>query len=61
MGKLILTLRNIEIKKKKKKNCKKTPIFKKDVDIQKLLVSNRIYFVEKTCIMIIKLRHNASI
>ena len=42
----------------------KTPIFKKDVDIEKVLVSKKISFGEKptntllvTCIMIIKLRH----
>ena len=41
-----------------------SPIFKKDVDIEKVLVSNKISFGEKTrntlllaCIMIMKLSH----
>ena len=42
-----------------------TPIFLKDIDIEKVLVSNKISFGEKnylstllvTCIMIIKLNH----
>ena len=63
MGKEVLTFDIIEIEKKK--FCRdKTAIFLKDVDIEKVLVSNKISFGEKTistllvvCIMIINLRH----
>ena len=46
MGKEILTLGDIEIEKNR--FCRnKTPIFKKDVDIEKVLVSDKICFGEK--------------
>ena len=48
MSKEILSFEDIETEKKKKKNyCNKTPIFLKDVDIEKVLVSNKISFSEK--------------
>ena len=63
MGTEILTFGDIETEK----NffyCHKSPIFLKDVDIEKVLVSYKIYSGEKTintllvtCIMIIKLSH----
>ena len=64
MGKEILEFDNTEIEKNKfYRNW--TPIFLKDVDIEKVLVSNKISFGEKTistllvsCIMIIKLNHH---
>ena len=46
MGKEISTFGNIEIEKKKFYHHK-TTILKKYVDIQKVLVSNKIYFGEK--------------
>ena len=46
MGKETLTLGNTEIEKKKYFSYK-TPIFRKDVDIEELLVSKKIYFDEK--------------
>ena len=46
MGKEILTFGNIEIEKNKFHRCK-TPIFLKDADIEKVLVSNKISFGEK--------------
>ena len=51
MDKEILTFGNTEIeKKKKKKNYRnKTPKFLGDVDIKKVLVSNKISFGEKKC------------
>ena len=50
MDKEILTFGNTEIEKKKKKNyCHKTPTFLGDVDIKKVLVSNKISFGEKKC------------
>ena len=45
MGKEILTFRDIEIEKKNYRH--KTPIFLKDVDFEKVLVSNKISFGEK--------------
>ena len=45
MGKEVLTFGDIEIQKKN--YCSKTSIFLKDVDIEKVLVSNKIYFGEK--------------
>ena len=65
MGKeiLTLTLKDIEIEKKKF-YCHETPIFLRDVDIEKVLVSYKISFDEKpintllvTCIMVIMLNH----
>ena len=63
MGKEILTFGDIEIEKKKN-YCLKTPILLKDVDMEKVLVSNKISLGEKTIntllvtfIMIIKLSH----
>ena len=59
----MLTFEDIEIENKNfyRRN---TSIFKKDVDIEKELVSNKISFGEKTittllvtCVMIIKLNH----
>ena len=59
MGTEILMFGDIEIEK-----CKTPVFFLKDVDIEKVLVSNKISFGEKninpllpTCIMVIKLRH----
>ena len=50
MDKEILTFGNTEIEKKKKKNYRhKTPTFLGDVDIKKVLVSNKISFGEKKC------------
>ena len=46
MGKEILTFGNIVIEKNKF-YCHKTPIFLRDLDIEKVLVSNKIYFGEK--------------
>ena len=61
MGKEILTFEDTEIEKNKFYNHK---IFLRDVDIEKVLVSNKISFGEKTinnllvtCIMVIKLNH----
>ena len=63
MGKEILTFGNTEIEKNKF-YCHKTPIFVRDVDIEKVLVSNMIPFGEKTistllviCIMVTKLNY----
>ena len=62
MGKEILTCGDTKIEKNKFYS-NKTPIFLKDVDIEKVLVSNKISFSEKnytllvTCIMVIKLSH----
>ena len=63
MGKEILTFADIEIEKNKFYR-NKTLIFLKDVDTEKLLVTNNIFLVKKTigtllvpCIMIIKLNH----
>ena len=63
MGKEILTFGNIEIEKKKKFATIR-PIFLEDLDIEKILVSNKISFGEKTirtllvaCIMVVKLNH----
>ena len=62
MGKEILTFGDIEIEKKS--YHLKTPILLKDVDMEKVLVSNKISLGEKTIntllvtfIMIIKLSH----
>ena len=46
MGKEILTFGDIEIEKNKF-YCYKSPIFLKDVDIEKVLVSNKISSGEK--------------
>ena len=46
MGKEILTFGDIEIENNKFYR-NKTPIFLKDADIEKVLVSNKIYFGEK--------------
>ena len=46
MGKAILIFGDIETEKNKF-YCHKTPIFLKDVDVEKVLVSNKIYFGEK--------------
>ena len=62
MGKEILTFGDIEIKKKKKYH-NKISILLKYVDIEKVIVPNKISFGEKktkntlliTCIMVIKL------
>ena len=63
MSKEVLTLRDIEIWKNKFSHHQ-SHIFKKGVDIGKVLVSNKISYNEKTintllvtCIMIIKLSH----
>ena len=67
MGKEILSFRNTEIEKKKQQILPpnfKTPIFLGDVDIEKVLVSNKISLEKKTistllvtCILVIKLNH----
>ena len=65
MDKDFLTFDRIEIEKKKKRFYgHKTSIFWGDVNIQKVLVSNKISFGEKivrtllvTCTMVIKLNH----
>ena len=64
MVKEILTFGNIEIEKKKKKFATIRPIFLEDLDIEKISVSNKISFGEKTirtllvaCIMVVKLNH----
>ena len=46
MGKEILMFGDIKIDKYKFHH-NKTPIFLKDVDIEKVLVSNKVYFGEK--------------
>ena len=64
MGKYILTFGNINIEKNDFYNHK-TPILGGDLDIEKILVTNKISFGEinyistllVTCIMIIKLSH----
>ena len=63
MGKEILTIGDIEIEKDKLYRHK-TPIFLEDVNINNILVSNKISSGEKainallvTCIMIMKLSH----
>ena len=48
MGKEVLTFGNIEIEKNKFYRHK-TPIFFGNVDIEKVLVSNKISFGEKNC------------
>ena len=48
MGKEILTFGDIEIEKNKFYRHK-TPIFLKDVDIEKVIVSNKISLGEKNC------------
>ena len=47
MGKEILTFGNMEMEKNIFFYHNKTPIFLKDVDIEKVLVSKKIYFDEK--------------
>ena len=47
MGKEILTFRDIEIENNKFYR-NKIPIFLKDTDIEKVLLSNKIYFGEKS-------------
>ena len=63
MVKEILTFRDSDIEKNKFYH-NKTPVFLKDVDIEKVLVSTRFPLVKKTtntllvtCTMIIKLSH----
>ena len=64
MGKEILMFGSIEIETNNF-YCHKTPVTLRDVDIEKVLISNKISFVEKktistllvTCIMMIKLSH----
>ena len=64
MSKETLTFGDIQVENNKF-YCYKTPILLGDVDIEKVLVSNKISFGEKktistllvTCIMIIKLSH----
>ena len=46
MGKENLTFRNIETEKKMYRYM--TPLFKKDIDLEKVLVSNKISFGEKS-------------
>ena len=45
-GQEVLRFSNIEIEKNKF-YCHKSPVFKKDVDIEKVLVSNKISSSEK--------------
>ena len=47
MGKEVLTFRDMEIEKKNKFYHHKSPIFLEDLDIEKALVSNKIYLGEK--------------
>ena len=47
MGKQIRTFGDIEIEKEFFP-CHKAPIYLKDVDIEKVLVSNKTYFGEKS-------------
>ena len=56
-SKEILTFRNIEVEKNKFYR-NKTHIFLKDVDIEKVLVSNKISFGEKNCKYFIGYLHN---
>ena len=58
MSKEILTFGDIEIEKKKKIYCHMTPIFLKDIDIEKVLVSNKISFGEKNYKYFIGYLHN---
>ena len=44
---MLIDRRDIEIEKKKKNYRNKTAIFLKDVDIEKVLVPNKISFGEK--------------
>ena len=46
MGKVILTFQNIEIEKNKF-CCRKGPIFLKNLDIEKVLVSKKVSFGTK--------------
>ena len=62
MGKEILTFADIEIKKNKNFYCYKSHVPLRDIDFEKVLVSNKISLDEKTvstllvtCIMMIKL------
>ena len=48
MGKEILTLGDIEIEKKNRFYRHKTPILLKDVQLEKVLVYNKISFAENT-------------
>ena len=57
MGKEILTFDNIDIEKNKFYRHK-TAIFSEDVDIEKVLVSNKIYFGEKNYKHFIGYLHN---
>ena len=63
MGKEILTFGNIEIMKNKF-YINTIPVLLRDVDMEKVIVSNKVSFGEKTintllvtCIMILKLSH----
>ena len=47
MGKKILTFGDIEIEKKKKNYRHRNPIILKDVDIEKVVASNKISFGEE--------------
>ena len=57
MGKEILTFGGIEIEKNKF-YCNKTPIFLKDEDIEKVLVSNKISFGGKKLLYFIGYLNN---
>ena len=46
IGKEILTFGNIK-NEKNKSYCNKTPIFRKDVDLENVLTSNKISFGKK--------------
>ena len=59
MGKEILMFGDTEIEKKKKP-YNKTPNFGGDVDIEKVLVSNKIYFGEKNINTLLVTGHLAS-
>ena len=48
MGKEISTFDNIEIERNKF-HCHNNPIFWTEVDIEKVLVSKKVYFGEKNC------------
>ena len=57
MGKYVLTFFDIKIEKNKF-CCHKTPIFKKDVDIEKLIVFTKIFLRKQNYKYLIGYLHN---
>ena len=55
---MLIDRRDFEIEKKKKNYRNKTTIFLKDVDIEKVLVSNKISFGEKNYKFFISYQYN---